>query len=315
MSVVTQRKPALQAPSSIKANSINQQFEDGNTAAAWLWYPTNKKSITFLTMLKSYLMEYVASLVLIFLVVFSVVSAVANTADMGIRSLLVALVGFGSYYMVTGWLRMPDSELPRHASWLVTVSHMMVLRFGILHGLIYLVAQTLGALTASGILSAFGPGATVEAWVPQIADTTARSWAAEIIGSSLIVFSLLYNHMAGVPNDLEQDHQREGEVMASAMRGVATLIFFRLGHWSYDPAIYLGGLFATCWNGGCLSDSTANHLSAAFFILVPMIGMVVAVALYLLGVLLSTSYGKERTAKGVRLEKPIQHTQYVKVSE
>jgi hypothetical protein len=176
----------------------------------------------------------------------------------------------------------------------------------------------LGALTASGILSAFGfGGATAEVWIPQLGDTVARAWAAEIIGTALIVFSLLYNHMAGVDSAEEDNHQREGEVMASVMRGVATLVFFRLGNWTFEPALYLAGLFTSCWNGGCLSDTSAAHLSAGFFLGVPFIGMIVAVALYILGVVLSANYGTtKRIAKGPSLttvERNI-HTQYSKTA-
>ena len=103
-------------------------------------------------------MEFVATLVFTFLTVFSVVTAIDSGADTAIRSILIGLVGCGSYYMVTGWLRMPESELPRHASWLVTVSQMAVFRFGVFHGLFYLTMQLIGAIAAAGILFGFGPG-------------------------------------------------------------------------------------------------------------------------------------------------------------
>lgn len=290
---------------------------DGNFVGALLWAPTHKKSIRFITLLKSYLMEYLASTIKFFLILFAVVTAVNDTADLALRSILVALVAFGSDYMITGWLRKPDEELPRHGGWVATASYALVLRFGIFHSLIYMTMHVLGALTGSGLLSAFGVGAsTPEVYIPQLVDTVARSWAAEIIATALIAFSLLYNHMAGVSSDEEDSHRREGEVMAAAMRGVATLIFFRLGHFTFDPAIYLTGLFATCWNGGCLSATSAAHLSAGFFIGVPFIGVAVAVALYILGVVLSANYGgRARTAKGARLdvERNI-HTQYSKTA-
>lgn len=319
MSVITQRnKSALQAPSSIKAQGFMDQYknESADKASPWLWAPSHNTGITWLTQIKSYAMEMVATLVFTFLLVFSVVSASIASGDTAVRSILVGLVGFGSYYMVTGWLRKPDSELPRHAGWLVTVSQVAVFRFGLLHGLFYLVAQFLGAIIAAALLFGLGDGGNPERWIPQLADTVGRAWLAEIIGAFAIIFSLLYNHMAGVPTDEEDKHRRDGEVMASAMRGVATLVFFRLGHWSFEPVVYLAGLFASGYNGAFLSDTTANHLSAAFFILVPMIGMAVAVLLYLLlGAAMSSEDGKQRTAKGIRLAENKIHTQYVKLAE
>lgn len=321
MSVITQRnKTSLQAPSSIKAQGFMDQYKNDSEdkASPWLWAPSHNTGITWMTQIKSYIMEMVATLVFTFLLVFSVVSATIASPDTAVRSILVGLVGFGSYYMVTGWLRKPDSELPRHAGWLVTVSQMAVFRFGILHGLFYLVAQFVGALVAAALLLGLGDGGNPERWVPQLADTVGRAWLAEIIGAFAIIFSLLYNHMAGVPTNEEDNHRRDGEVMASVMRGVATLVFFRLGNWTFEPVVYLAGLFASGYNGGFLSDSSANHLSAAFFILVPMIGMVIAVLLYLLlGAAMTGDQGKGRVAKGVRLmpsEKQI-HTQYVKLAE
>jgi len=321
MSVVTQRKPALQAPSSIKAQSFTEQYNDGTTWQSILWYPTQGEKLTWRTQIKSYIMEFLATLVFTFLTVFSVVTAIDSGADTAIRSILIGLVGCGSYYMVTGWLRMPESELPRHASWLVTVSQMAVFRFGVFHGLFYLTMQLVGAIAAAGILFGFGPGfaltASDENWIPQQVDNVSRAWFAEIIGSFAIVFSLLYNHMAGVPNKDEHEHRREGEVMASVMRGLATIVFYRVGNWSFEPVVYLAGLFATGFHNGFLSATSATHLSAAFFILVPMLGMLLAIILYLiLGPGLSNPVGHGRLAKrDVRLEKPIQHTQYVKVSE
>lgn len=314
------RTGTLKAPGSINASSLTDQYQREEFGSALLWAPTHKKPTRIITLIKSYLMEYLFSTVFYFLVIFSVVSAVASSADLALRTLLVALVSGGSYYMGTGWLRRPAEELPRHGGWLVTIAYTLVLRFGVIHALIYLSMHTLGALTASGLLSAFGPGlAGVEVWLPQYTDTTARGWAAEIIGAALIVFSLLYNHMAGASSGEEDEHQREGETMASVMRAVAVVVFFRLGNWTFEPALYLAGLFATCWNGGCLSSTNATHYSAGFFIGVPMIGMVVAVALYILGVVLSADYGMTvRRGKGGRMppesaERQV-HTQYSKVS-
>jgi hypothetical protein len=312
----------LKAPGSINANSLTDQYANNgkdNFLGALLWAPTHKTEMRFITFIKSYLMEFVAMTVFAFLLLFAVVSAVNNSADMALRSILVALVGSGSYYMITGWLRKPDEELPRHGGWTVTLSYALVLRFGIFHSLIYMVVHVLGALTASGLLSAFGVGAsTPEVWVPQLVDTVARSWAAEIIGTTLIVFSLLYNHMAGVDQDNEGTHRRDGEVMASAMRLVATLIFFRLGHFTFEPALYLAGLFTTCWNGGCLSDTSAAHLSAGFFLGVPLIGVIIAVALYILGVVLSATYDQKKLqAKGATFKAVDRniHAQYSKLAE
>lgn len=308
----------LKAPGSINANSLSDQYQSESVMDALLWAPTHKTKIRFITLVKSYLMEYLAMTIFSFLVLFAVVTAINDSADLALRSLLVALVSGGSYYMITGWLRKPDEELPRHGGWLVTISYALTLRFGVIHALIYLCAQVLGPLTASGLLNAFGSGAaaTPEVWIPQLGDSVARAWAAEIIGSALIVFSQLYNHMAGVDSDKEEEYRRGGETMAAVMRGVAVLLFYRLGNFTFEPAIYLAGLFTTCWNGGCLSETSALHLSAGFFIGVPLIGMAVAVVLYIVGVILSSSYGSPRQASKGRLEKAGRniHTQYSKTA-
>lgn len=318
--LVTQRPAAksnnnnnLRAPESIKAQNLQDQYtnNDGNTVGAILWAPTHKKPIHVVPLIKSYVMELIGSFFMIFFTVFSVVSAVNGSADTAVRSLLVAITAGGSYFMVTGWLRKPDEELPRHASWLVTLFYMFTLRFGLFHSLIYLAVQTIGALAASGVLSALGPGAaTEEVWIPQLVGTSTQSWCAEIFATGLILFSLGYNHMGGNPSEEEDSQLRHGETMASLMRAVATLVFFRLGHFTFDPAIYLGGLFSSCWNSGCLSSETGLHLSAGFFIGVPFIGLIAAILFYLVGVALSGTYGgKERRARGAMLQNKI-HTSF-----
>lgn len=317
-------RPGMKAPASIKARNLEQQYGGGNGYSA-LWYPQTKTD-SWLVTVKSYVMEMLAMFVFAFLTVYSVVTAVLGTSDSMIRSLVVAIVAGGSYFMVTGWLRKPDEELPRHASWTVTLGKTAVMRFGLIHALIYLIAQFLGLLIAAALLYELGyqtgPGPTgvLEVYIPQtevyVNDFAGRHWLAEILASFAIVFSMLYNHMAGVEKENEGEYIRGGEIMASLARTAFTLLFFRVGHWTFDPAVYLAGLFATCFNGTCLSATTATQYGAAFFLLVPLIGMIVAIVFYLLGVLLSGGVGMRKSNGGgnATAERQI-HTQYVKLAE
>jgi len=348
--LVTRRTTTLKAPDSIKAANLREQYQtpEGSSVLRHLfWAPHDDKKIRLLTITKSYVMELIGSFFFIFFTVFSVVSAyngtttgIGSDADGAIRSILVAICAGGSYFMVTGWLRKPDEEMPRHASWLVTLFYTFTYRFGIFHTLAYMVMQLGGALIASGILWELGTGAfgsTV--WIPArgTGATIGAAWFAELVGTALILFSLGYNHMGGVDiadEDLTKDGTRRlGETMASIMRAVATLVFFRLGHWTFEPIIYLGGLFATCWTGSCLSTDTANYYGLGIFLGVPFLGLVLAVVLHLVTVGLSTRttfdsghksranrrglYTDEAQAEFERqanLGKSI-HTQYTKLSE
>lgn len=314
-------RSGLKAPASIKANGLADQYKDMRSGAAWLWTPTNNTAISARTLIKSYVMELIASFVFCFFVVFSVVTAVNNGADMNLRTMLVALVSGASYYMVTGWLRMPEEELPRHASWSVTLARFLVLRFGLFHTLIYLVVQLVGAIIAAALLFGFGFGASVvDVWVPAFpaGGSVAHSWGAELLSSGLIIFSLLYNHMAGVETDDEQKYERKGEMAASLVRGLATFLFFRLGHFTFDSIVYLAGLFATGMAGPFLSDTAATRLSWGFFVGVPLLGAIGAVLLYWLMVFLSYHPETKYKANGgpglARAERQI-HTQYVKLAE
>lgn len=300
-------QPALKAPESIKAKDLSEQYmnNDGDTLGAILWAPTHKKTAHWITLVKSYLLELIASFFMVFFTVFSVVSAVNGSGDTAVRSLLVAIASGGSYFMVTGWLRNPEEELPRHASWLVTLFYCGTLRFGVFHSLIYLGVQTLGAFIASLVLSGLGPGgATEEVWIPVLGGTTNQSWIAEIFATALILFNLGYNHMAGNEVAKEDEQARHGETMASLMRLIATLVFFRLGHWTFDPIIYLGGLWATCHNTGCLSAETPTHLGVGFFMGVPFIGLVTALVFYVIALALTGTYKTRRYgAKGAEMRR------------
>lgn len=341
--LVTRRTTTLKAPDSIRAANLREQYEtpEGSSVLRHLfWAPHDNKKIRLLTILKSYVMELIGSFFFVFFTVFSVVSAYNGTttgpgsdADGAIRSILVAICAGGSYFMVTGWLRKPDEEMPRHASWLVTLFYTFTYRFGIFHTVAYLVMQLGGALIASGILWELGTGVfgpTV--WIPArgTGATIGAAWFAELVGTALILFSLGYNHMGGSPNAEEDDSRRLGETMASLMRAVATLVFFRVGHWTFEPAVYLGGLFATCWTGSCLSADTANYYGLGIFLGVPFLGLLLAVVLHLVMVGLSTKpasdtghksrankaglYTDERAAQLDQMGKSI-HTQYTKMSE
>jgi glycerol uptake facilitator-like aquaporin len=320
-------RSGLKAPSSIKANGFADQYKDANTSSAWLWAPTHLKEsrLSLRTQIKSYLMELVATCIFVFCLGFSVVTAANNGTDMALRSLTVAIVAFGSYMMVTGWLRLPEEELPRLAMWNLTLSRLVTLRLGLFHALFYVVAQFLGMILGACLLVAFGTGATSEhVYIPSYSGNLVASWAAELFGSSFIVMAYLYNSMSGVEHEKEHEHQRDGEMAAALVRGIFTLLFFRLGHWTFDPVVYLAGLFAAAFSTNpttWLSDTNMTRLSAGFFLGAPLIGMVIGVAVYLF--LLFLSYhgddDKKRIAKGAKLvhsvDGRITHTQYTKMNE
>lgn len=321
--------PGMKAPASIKAKNLTQQYGGVNSYSA-LWYPQTKEDSWLIT-LKSNVMELLATFVFVFLTVYAVVTSVLGTGDSMIRSLVVAIVSGGSYFMVTGWLRKPDEELPRHASWTVTLGKAAVMRFGFLQALFYWISQFIGTLLAACLLYVLGfqtgnpVVGVLEAYVPQtevyLTDSAGRHWFAEIIASFAIVFSMLYNHMAGVERENEIEHVRGGEIMASLARTAFTLLFFRVGHWTFDPIVYLGGLLTTCFHGTCLSGTagtlaTGIQYPAIFFLLVPFIGMIVAILFYLLGVLLSGGVGMRKSNGGGTATAGRQiHTQYVKLAE
>jgi hypothetical protein len=320
-------RSGLKAPASIKANGLADQYKDGNTSSAWLWAPTHLEDsrLSWRTQIKSYVMEMIAMCIFTFCLGFAVVTAVNNGADMALRTLTVAIVAFGSYMMVTGWLRMPEEELPRLASFNLILARLLTLRLGLLHALFYTIAEFVGILLGGALLVAFGTGSTtVDVWIPSYAGGIGASWGAELFGSSFIVMAYLYNYMGGVEHEKEHEFQRNGEMAAAVVRGISTLLFFRLGHWTFDPFVYLAGLFATGFASPhvFLSDDAATRLSWGFYFGVPLIGMVIGVVVYLLLVFLSY-HGedeKKRIAKGARLVSSsiggrVTHTQYTKMAE
>jgi hypothetical protein len=209
-----------------------------------------------------------------------------------VDSLVLGIVGGLSYYYATGFRLQPD-EQPRHLGWTVTFASMSMFRTGILPGFVYLCAQTGGAALAGvtlwGLSVNLVPGAS--------AATFQTAFGYEVLGTFVIVFPLLYNSMLGVPMDEERKNLRTGQKYASYGRVLATTVLIAGNSYSFEPIIYISGLIGF----GLLADVNNPYLaSPAFYILIPLIGVVAAVVFYYVLLLLFKCSTPTKIRRGVR---------------
>lgn len=223
------------------------------------------------------LAELVRSIV--FVLVVNLLHHGITTSPTGwIDGALFGIVAGATYYFVTRWKvnDTDNNELPGHASWTVSLAHMFVAREGPLITVVRMGVQLLGALAASGLLHFLG------AHVVPTNPNVPVQWFIELFVPALIVFAILYNNMAGAKRADEKEHEEKGQFHGSAIRAFFTACFYTLfSGYSFESIVYLGGLFATCWNGAC--NSQAPFTGAwAFYTFVPLLGMAIGVVLYLI---------------------------------
>lgn len=253
----------------------------------FLYAPYDRKQTYPGTIAMSLLMELIGTLV--FVLFSNLARLAANGTSVLLDGAVLGLVMGGTYYMATGWrlhLDQEQNELPRHLSWSVSFGYFLVLRTGLVIMLAYLFVQTLGSLIAGGILYGIGAGVVPAPLIANLHIT----WGFEILGSAIIVFTLLYNHLLGGTYADEDVNQRPAQELASFARALFVTVAYQFQVYSLDAVVYLGGLIGLCTGSGC-PDALPFHNAPVFYLLVPLLGAVIAAIVY---VLLLCVYGSKR---------------------
>ena len=266
----------------------------GTILQTLLWAPGDMETLKLSNTIRAYIMELVG-VTLFALVINMAVSLSYATADTLLSGVLVGILGGGAYHMIGSWTRTSagnemDYELARHLSWSVSLGHFLVGRLGLVYLLFYLVVQTGGSCIAGGFLYYFGNGVvpfsltTLAVPAGPIVFNYGFSWMLEILGSTFIVFSILYNnylarYLPAAGTDVEESHIHHGQYLGGVMRGIWTAIFLSKAAYSFDAVVYIAGTIGTCSSAaGCLGGASNGW---PFYVFVPLLGSVGAAILYL----------------------------------
>lgn len=291
------------ARSFVKDDAQYDHPSGGSFGASLAYAPFDRRSYSSAILVVSYLAELLGTFVFAFVVNLAKASitGVMTSVETFLAGTFLGLIGGLAYYLASGWnMDSPNSEyaeLPKHLSWSVSFAYALIMRTGWLVLVGYLVSQTLGSLIAGGLLRFLGAGT-----VPTpLATHMSRTWFVEIIGVFIIVFPLLYKHMAGATLKEEDARLRNAQMYAAGGRALATAVLFQFQGYSFDAVIYLAGLIGGCnVNGvsGC-PNASPFHGAPAFYMLVPLLGAVIAVAFYLIVLVLvnATMWGARRTRR------------------
>lgn len=263
------------------AESFGDHFATGNFQGgikqnAFLVAPWHKDSPGAGLVMLSIFIEMLG--VVVFALFVNLAKFIATGADVLLDGAVLGLVAGGTYYMISGW-RLHTNELPHHFSTSISFAYLLVMRTGVLILLLYWFAQISGALIAGGILQGFGAGTLPTPAGANIAIT----WGAEILGSGLIIFTLLYQHLLGIPHFTEDagENYQKAQISAAWVRGLITIVLFQFQSYSFDFVIYLAGLIGSCSGIDCPNASPFNN-APVFYGLVPFLGAIGAVLLYYL---------------------------------
>jgi hypothetical protein len=262
----------------IEARSASEQYQPEGRESIWysmIWGPQDERPLYWSNTVRAFIMELLG-VVLFALVTNMAASLSAATASALLSGVLVGVLGGGSYYMATSWIRTTkeDYELPRHLSWSVSFGHFFASRLGLIYLLFYLVVQLLVSAVAGGLLNMLGNGVVPASLTSTL--TTGNSWFTEVMGSALIVFSVLYNNYLSYPYDKEDHHTFHGQWLGALMRALWTAIFFSKGAYTFDPVIYFAGAIGTC-STACLFNAGNGWW---FYFFVCLIGSLGGTLLY-----------------------------------
>lgn len=285
-------KQRFNAPQKIGARSFagsNPQYGNpsgGGIGASIAYAPFDRRNYSYSIILLSYVAELLGTFVFAFVVNLAKASITGtmSSVETFLAGTFLGLIAGLSYYLAAGWnMDVPDAnyaELPKHLSWSVSIAYFLVMRTGAVVLIGYLVSQTAGSAIAGGLLRFLGSGTIPTA----DAQHMGRTWFVEIIGVFMIIFPLLYKHLAGATLAEEDNRRRNAHLYAAGGRAIATAVLFQFQGYSFDPVIYLAGLIGSCNSGGNTGCPNASPFSGAvaFYVLVPLLGAVIASAFYAL---------------------------------
>lgn len=256
-------------------NSGNFQKGDGFGAAA-LFAPWHKTSPRGGIIALSLVMEMVGVLVFTFFLNLAKYASTTGT-DVLLDGAVVGFIGGGTYYMITQWRSHYDQlELQHHYSTSISFAYLLCMKIGLVVFLGYLAMQILGAAVSGAILMGFGAGTLPTPANPNIGIT----WGTEILGSGVIIFTLLYCHLVGdVEKEEESDKFREAQKMAAWARGLITIVLFKFQGYSFDFVVYFAGLIASCDAGNGCPNALPFNNAPVFYGFLPWLGAIGAVLL------------------------------------
>jgi len=291
-------------PASIEAEGFGDSGDDKilqsstGLGAALLWAPFDRKGSYAGIVITSFFMEFLGTFVFAFFTNMAI-AGLGGATDEILKGFLVGIVAAGTYYMAAGGWKNREAdadinELPRHLSMTVTFANMFVLRTGFLILLGYWTMQIGGSLFAGLLLHQWHPAGVLPAPLTSASDLVSRIWGAELLGSGVIIFSILYNQYFGGNNTDEQKNRLVGVTTASLARFGLTVIFFQHGSYSFDGVIYLAGLIGSCSISGGCTDALPFNNAPVFYLLVPLLGVLMAVVVYYF--LLAVGYSSKAKA-------------------
>ncbi len=275
MSGVTQRKKGGKPVGDVAFDGEDGLYDrtaDGpaNELPYWL-RPLNANSSFWITVV-SLFWELSATALFVF---FTILAFSGNTAETNrvLAGLLVGLISGGTLYLVFG-LHSKQDKIPRHVMWTVTAFHMVLLKTGLLAGLILMAVQTIGALIAAGFLWWIGVADTVLASYPA-GQPLIIDWFIEVLAVAVGLLVYFAYHLHGTSRAEVEDQRRDAQFYFAASRAAFTAVLLQRGLYSFEPLVYLGGLVATCTGGVCTTEAPFGA-APAFFLLVPFLGVAIA---------------------------------------
>lgn len=266
--------------------------ERGSWLSSLAYAPLDRRSLHWGMIALSWIAEMLGTFVFVFVVNLGKASITGSmtSVETFLAGTFLGIIGGLTYYLASGWnIDSPDAdyyELPKHLSWTVSLAHTLLFRTGWLMLVFYLLAQTCGSLLASGFLFFLGKGTLPT----PLAANMGTTWFVEIFGVFCIIFPMLFKHLAGATLTEEDARVRNSQFYAAGGRVFATSILFQFQGYSFDPVIYLGGLVALCDSTGC-PNSTPFGGAVAFYILVPLLGAMVACVFYAVALLFISCVG------------------------
>ena len=290
----------------IESESVYDQYHGEANKGAWnqfLWGPFADKSVRWGALIVSMIMELLGTL--LFTLLTNLAKFYAADITVPVNGLIVGVIGGSAYYVCT-WKPLvtagEETDVDRHLSWSVTMVLTVVARAGFVLFPFYIIMQGAGALIAGAIMYAGTTGALPTP--PATIYATPNIWGYEILGSMLICFFLLAQFLGG-SRQTEDERTRSAQMYAAFARAlVTTATYGIIGSHSFDSVVYLAGFIGSCTTAAVCSANTANPFSGAiaFYLFVPLIGGVAALAVFLLLLLI---YGYKRMSSGRQVSRNV----------
>ena len=290
----TTHKRSLKAPTEVGAQTYGDHLTGQNKkksfCASFLFAPLDRKKTFISIIIFGALMEMIGTM--LYVVCTNMLRSAASGTNVLLDGLLIGgLSGLCLWIIAGGWRRhvrdrardeyesstVELNELPRLLNWTLAFGLFLVNRLGLFVLLGYWTMQTMGALAGGGLLWFFGAGVVPTASTAHMG----RVWAAEIIGSAVITLCLLFSHMLGGSIEDEDRRLRKGMKYVAYGRALMIAVLYQYQGYAFDAVIYLGGLIGLCTSAGC-PNATPFDNAPVFYMLVPLLGGVVGVVIYLI---------------------------------